>query len=510
MTILKAMFEKRASIENPSVPINEQTLDNLFNGVATAAGVQVNEDNAMSLSAVWACVRILSESVASLPLSVYTHKKGAKVKLDDHPVTRLLQKAPNKETTPYAFRETVQAHASTWGNGYAFITRNRMGQPLELMQLLPHATRALRTKDGSLIYETNIGGVIYRIVAADIVHIAGIGYDGLTGYSPIQKHKQAIGLGLAAETYGAKFFGGDAVVQGVLQLPGKLSDTTSLASSWKDAHGGLGNANNIAVLEQGAEYKKIGIPPNDAQFLETRKFQLTDIARIYRIPPHMIADLERATFSNIESQDIQFVKYSLMSHLIRWEQELTRKLLSENEQKKMYIKFNIDAFLRGDTKARYEAYQIGRNTGFLSINDIRRHEDMNEVAGGDEYQLVPVGTQTPNSEGAEDPDTEETPAEKKSSRLMLLQEKMIERLVTQETKALLRCKSGDWFEDPKNKLPQYIADSLGLPDDVVQRFMESGKNKWDEYSDIADFDDWHTQRTLELLETTNKYFAELS
>ena len=231
-------------------------------------------------------------------------------------------------------------------------------------------------------------------------HLRGLSNDGLDGYSPISLMRQAIGLSMAAEKFGAKFFGNDARPGGILLHPGQLGDEAAkrLTETWESRHGGLSGAHRVAVLEEGLSYKEIGIPPDDAQFLETRKFQVNEIARIYRIPPHMLADLERATFSNIEHQSIDFVTHTIRPWLVRWEQSIKQNLMVPADRDRYFAEFLVDGLLRGDTKSRYEAYAIGRQNGWFSADDIREMENLNPLPDGkgEEYliplNMIPAGS----------------------------------------------------------------------------------------------------------------------
>jgi len=222
----------------------------------------------------------------------------------------------------------------------------------------------------------------------EILHIPGLGFDGLIGYSPIAMAKNAIGMSLATEEYGASFFANGANPGGVLEHPGVIKDIQRVKDSWNSAYQGSGNAHRIAVLEEGMKFQAIGIPPEQAQFLETRKFQINEIARIFRIPPHMVGDLEKSSFSNIEQQSLEFVKYTLNPWVVRWEQSLQQSLLLPSEKNSIFIKFNVDGLLRGDYQSRMNGYAVGRQNGWLSANDIRELEDMNRIPaeeGGDQY-----------------------------------------------------------------------------------------------------------------------------
>ena len=356
----------------------------------TTSGKRVDERTAMTVTAVYACVRILSESIAGLPLHVYRYRPdGGKERDITHPLFRLLHDAPNSEMTSFVFRETLMAHLLLWGNAYAQIIRDGRGQVLALYPLLPSRMRVDRDDAGRIIYEYSKDGsppVLLR--REDVLHIPGLGFDGLVGYSPIAMARNAVGLALATEEYGSKFFANGANPGGVLEHPGVVKNPEQLRESWYGQFGGSGKAHKIAVLEEGLKFHAIGIPPEAAQFLQTRKFQTTEIARIFRIPPHLIGDLEKATFSNIEHQSLEFVKYSIGPWVVRWEQALMQALLLPGEKSGFFIRFNLDGLLRGDYKSRTEGYATGRQNGWLSANDIRELEDMNrlpEGQGGDEY-----------------------------------------------------------------------------------------------------------------------------
>ena len=366
----------------------------------TAAGKVVNERTAMQTTAVYACVRILAESIAGLPLHVYAYKGQGKERVPAHSLYFLLHDAPNPEMTSFVFRETLMTHLLLWGNAYAQILRDGMGRVIGLYPLLPDRMDVGRdSKTGDLYYlytrsaEENphfkAAGQI-RLRHEDVLHIPGLGFDGLVGYSPIAMAKNAVGIALATEEYGATFFQNGARPAGVLEHPGVLKDPSKLRESWQSIYGGTKNVGKIAVLEEGVKYQQIAIPPEEAQFLETRKFQIDEIARLYRVPPHMIGDLEKSSFNNIEQQSLEFVKYTLNPWVVRWEQALQKALLTDKERKDYFIRFNVDGLLRGDYKSRMEGYAVGRQNGWLSANDIRSLEDMNPIEadeGGDLYLI---------------------------------------------------------------------------------------------------------------------------
>nr|DAT87958.1 MAG TPA: Portal [Caudoviricetes sp.] len=365
----------------------------------TTSGKTVNERTALQTTAVYACVRILSETIASLPLHVYRYTEGGKAKDTEHVLYTLLHDEPNPDMTSFVFRETLMSHLLIWGNAYAQILRDRSGQVIGLYPLLPDQMSVHRSEKGKLYYVYNRyeednpnfqekGSIV--LSQEEVLHIPGLGFDGLIGYSPIALAKNAVGMTLACEEYGASFFSNGANPGGVLEHPGILKDPGKVRDSWNAVYQGTRNAHKVAVLEEGMSYKQIGIPPEEAQFLETRKFQINEIARLFRIPPHMVGDLEKSSFSNIEQQSLEFVKYTLDPWVVRFEQALKKSLLLPEEKKTHFIKFNVDGLLRGDYQSRMNGYAIGRQNGWLSTNDIRELEELNPISpeeGGDLYLI---------------------------------------------------------------------------------------------------------------------------
>lgn len=397
----------------------------------TTSGKPVNERTAMQTTAVYACVRILAEAVASLPLHVYEYQDdGGKKLVHDHPLYYLLHDEPNPEMTSFVFRETLMSHLLIWGNAYAQIIRDGAGRVLGLYPLLPDKMDVQRDDRGNIyyVYSRNsdenpmfkeYGDI--RMKAEDVLHIPGLGFDGLIGYSPIAMAKNAVGMTLACEEYGASFFANGANPGGVLEHPGVLKDPSKVRESWNSVYRGVNNAHKIAVLEEGMKYQQIGIPPEEAQFLETRKFQINEIARLYRIPPHMIGDLDKSSFSNIEQQSLEFVKYTLDPWVIRWEQSLQRSLLLPGEKGKYFIKLNVDGLLRGDYQSRMNGYAVGRQNGWFSANDIREMENMNPIPdeqGGNLYLINGAMTKLEDAGAFAKTDTgqQNTPAQENSGK----------------------------------------------------------------------------------------------
>ena len=403
MSIFSGLFNSRDKPKNQTAGSRYT-----FYKGGSSSGKTVTERSAMQMTAVYSCVRILSEAVAGLPLHFYRYTDdGGKEKAIDHPLYSLLHDEPNPEMTSFVFRETLMTHLLLWGNAYAQIIRNGKNEIIALYPLMPNKMDVSRDKSGQLYYtyvtqpeeaHTMKGTVVY-LTPSEVLHIPGLRFDGLVGYSPIAMAKNAIGMAIACEEYGAKFFANGAAPGGVLEHPGTIKDPQRVRESWQSTFGGSGNSNKVAVLEEEMKYTPIGISPEQAQFLETRKFQINEIARIFRVPPHMVGDLEKSSFSNIEQQSLEFVKYTLDPWIVRWEQSIRRALLTPEEKQKYFVKFNLEGLLRGDYQSRMNGYAIGRQNGWMSANDIRELENQDRIPaeeGGDLYlvngNMLPIKT----------------------------------------------------------------------------------------------------------------------
>jgi HK97 family phage portal protein len=394
LEIFTKLFKSRDKPKNVSVG----SAYRFFFGGSTA-GKNVTERSSMQMTAVYSCVRVLAEAVAGLPLHLYKYTdSGGKDKALEHPLYFLLHDEPNPEMTSFVFRETLMTHLLLWGNAYAQLIRNGRGEVVGIYPLMPNRVSVNRDDKGNIYYKYLRGledahlnkenEVI--LLHSEVLHIPGLGFDGLVGYSPIAMAKNAIGMAIACEEYGAKFFANGATPGGILEHPGVVKDPERVRASWNSAFGGSANANKVAVLEEGMKYTPISISPNEAQFLETRKFQINEIARIFRVPPHMVGDLEKSSFSNIEQQSLEFVKYTLEPWLIRWEQSLVRSLILPGDKGKYFIKFNVDGLLRGDYESRMNGYATARQNGWMSANDIRALENLDQISeedGGNLYLI---------------------------------------------------------------------------------------------------------------------------
>ena len=362
------------------------------------SGKNVNARTAIQVSAVYACVRVIAETVASLPFSVYEQDKNGSKKAIDHPLYHLLHDEPNSEMTSFVWREAMLTHLLLWGNSYCQILRAGRGNIIGIYPLLPDRMEVDRDDKGKLTYAySTTNGQTVKLRPEDVLHIPGLGFDGIMGYSPIAVERNAVGLSIAAEEFGSKFFGNGATPSGILTHPNTVKNPKALRESWMEAYGGSSNANRVAILEEGMTFTRISMPNNEAQFLETRKFQVEEICRIYRVPPHMIGDLEHATFSNIEHQSIDFAVHCIRPWLVRIEQAINRSLFTDKEKGRFYSQFNLDGLMRGSYKERMEGYAIGRQNGWLNANDIRDLENMNpipEEEGGNAYlvngNMIPI------------------------------------------------------------------------------------------------------------------------
>ena len=387
MELLKGLFKTR---DKPKNEYRWSGFPFLFG--RSISGKTVNEITALQISAVFACVKILAESVA--------RRDGEKkILATEHPLYYLLHDAPNEEMTAYSFKETLMFHLLTNGNAYSQIQMNQLGEVTGLYPLLSSRMAMKRDKTGAIIYSyrpttgenehmTEPSEIVFR--RQEILHIPALGIDGLKGYSPIAMAKNAIGVALACEEFGAKFFENGARPSGVLKHPGVLKDPKKLRESWKALYGGSENAGVTAVLEEGVEYEQLGVNQNDAQFLETRKFQIAEIARIFRVPLHMINELDKATFSNITQQSLEFIIYTLTPYLIRFEQAFNKALFTKKERGNYFVKFNVEGFLRGDYETRMRGYTQALQNGILSVNEVRSLEDLNALSSeeGGDYHLV--------------------------------------------------------------------------------------------------------------------------
>lgn len=363
---------------------------NLFNGVTstTISNESVNATSAMGLSAVYACVRVIAETISSLPLNLYERNGNDRVLDANNPLYFMMHSEPNQYMSKYVFMEAWIATLLLYGNAYALINRDGRGNPISLSMIHPDNV-SVESIDSW--YGFRIKGIEGNIDSSDILHIPDLTFDGIVGQSRISALKETIGLGLAAQRYGSQFFGSGAKISGVLSHPGKLGPDAlqSLMQSWSQAYQGNGPF-KTAILEENMQYKPISLPPDQAQFIQTQKLNVLDISRAFRVPPHKISDLERSTFSNIEHQSIEFVTDCIRPLCTKLEQEFNRKLLFENDKGRKYFEFNLNGLLRGDAKTRAEYYNKLFQIGAMSQNEIRSKENLNSVGPLGDKLYVPM------------------------------------------------------------------------------------------------------------------------
>lgn len=397
MGIVTRMRENRASPENPSTSLANPAswLVDLMSGGATKSGVRINNSNALQIAPVYAAIRVITDTFASLPLITYERvpngRRMDRRKAVEHHLYPLLKERSNPFMSAFTFRETMAGHLESWGNAFAEIERDGAGRVQHLWPLRPDSMRVLWTGSRKVYLYRLPDGQEIPFRADEIFHVPGFGFDGLVGYNPITLARESLALTKATEVFGASFFGNGSRVSGVLQTPKVMSDEAyqRLRQTWEEQHRGVGNHHRVAILEEGTQWQQIGIPPEDAQFLATRQFQVADVARWFRVPPHMIGDLSRSTNNNIEHQSLEFVVHTVGPRLKRWEQPMNWELVPEEERGSIYAEFNVDGLLRGDIKSQTEHWKAMIGVGVYSPNDVREMKNMNGYEGGDSY-FVPL------------------------------------------------------------------------------------------------------------------------
>lgn len=369
-------------------------------GFANHSGVSVNEESALRFITIYSCVRVLSEALASLPLVVYKSRpSGGADKGVDHPVFDLLYAEPNSEMNTSTWREQQMGNLVISGNSYSVITRNGRGQAIDVYpvpweQCWPYRDPA----DWAIKYRVNDRGKYEVFPSSEVFHIPGLGWDGILGYSPIRMAHESIGIGMAAAEFAARFYGQGMAAGGIVEHPTELSDPAykrfkeDIEENWS----GMKNAWKPIILEGGAKYSSISMPMKDAQFIETRKFSRDEICGLFRVPPHMIADLEKSTNNNIEQQSLEFVIYSLLPYVTKWENAINWKLFSQRDRKQgYYAKFNLSGLLRGDYLSRQQGLAVQRQNGIINANEWRDLEEMNPIDGPEGSAILVNGNMIP-------------------------------------------------------------------------------------------------------------------
>jgi HK97 family phage portal protein len=446
------------------------------------SGMRVSADSAMRLAAVYACVRILSETMASLPLVVYRPRKdGGKDRVTDHWLYQLLGKRPNRYQNPFEWREMLQGHLALRGNAFCQILANSRGVITELIPIHPDRVRMELLPSGDYRYRIrDQAGSEIVLPRGEVWHQRGLSSDGLIGLSPIDLSRESLGMALAAQDYGARFFSNDAKpTGGWIEFPGNFKDPEAkrvFRESYQAAQSGS-NRGKVLVLENGMKFHEVGVTNKDAQFLELRKFQITDIARLFRVPPHMIADLDRATFSNIEQQSLEFVMHTMTPWAERWEASIEADLLPDGDA--LEIEFDFANLMRGDAASRSAYYQSGIQNGWLTRNEARISENLNPIAGLDQ-PLRPLNmVEEGDAEDAEDAEIESqdsiTDASPEPDPQLSLR---LRKLVESNAQRLARriCKKGALGSNEIN----LIAQTFSLPLSAVQDWAQCAPSLEDE------------------------------
>jgi HK97 family phage portal protein len=401
-SLVTRVFGEKRSLEDPRTPLSqpEEWLFDAFGARKSSAGVRVTPDNALEVPAVWAATRMISSTLATLPLVTYARTPHGKDRAPLHPVYRLLHDRPNPEQSSFVFRETLAAWLLLYGNAYAEIERNGAGEPVALWPLHPMQVRTERLENGAKVYVVRVDGQDVPLAPENVLHVPGFSLDGHTGLIPIHLARNTIGLAKATEEFGSSFFSNGAAPSGLLSHPAKLGPDglTALRASWDSLHAGLSNAQRVAILEEGMTFTPMGLAPEHAQYLESRKFSVAEIARLFLIPPHMIGDLENGvSYASIEQQAIAYVTHCIEPWTRRIEQEINFKLFPADSPH--FAEFILEGLLRGDSAARSAWYTAMSNLGVYSINEIRERENLNRVDGGD-ARFVPMNMQQLGAEVA--------------------------------------------------------------------------------------------------------------
>lgn len=429
---LFARTETRAATTTTYLP---ETFGGGFSGGYNDSGVSVSESTALAASAVYSSCKILAEAVAQLPLHVFQRAEGGKDY--QHPVARLLAAEPNEYMTAATFREAMMLNLCLYGNAYAVIERDHAGVPMALYPLRSDCTKPIR-ENGQQFYQTRVGSTVITLSPDQVLHVLNFSLDGFVGISPIQQARQNIGLSIALERFAAKLFSNGGNVGGILKLP-KMNDDAMKAfvASWRNNYVGLENALKVAVLEENMSFTPTTIDPEKAQVKEARTHQVLEVARIFRIPPHMLGVMDKASYASLEISNMEFYQQAIQPIVNRFEQEANRKLLLEREKGLIEVRFNMDAMLRASTKERYDTYATAIINGVMTRAEARAKENLPFIAGSDvllqPLNLTPVGQQP-----APAPPTPATSPSTSPTAARALVEEAARRVLTKESKALTR------------------------------------------------------------------------
>lgn len=381
MSVFKNLFKRSAENQQFDKAVNQALLE-MFG--TTASSQYITEEFSLNISAVWACVQLLADSISTMPLHLFERTPQGRKLIDNHHAIEIIHR-PNEYISQLDLIYHLMVGVTLWGNGYARLHRDNASRITKISLLQPTDVTPILSPDDILFYRVKGENVNYE----DIIHLKGLSVDGIVGKSPIQVHRENLILTNNVQSYGSKFFTEGGNTAGVFEYPSALKEDAfkRLKMQLAEQFQGIKNAHTPLLLEGGMKYNRINIPLEDAQFLGTRKFQKNEIATIFKVPPHMIGDLERATFSNIEHQAQEFITYSLMPYLVKLETELNFKILLTSERNRFYFKFNIKGLLRSDSKTRSEYYKNLNLIGVYSPNEIRELEEMNGYEGGDSHYI---------------------------------------------------------------------------------------------------------------------------
>ncbi len=504
-----ALAESRSSLENPKIPISSKEIMAYFEGMPTSTGLTVNEDKVMGVAAILSVIRVLAEGIAALPLETYRRtENGGRERATDHPAYRMLKLRPNPFMSAMRYYELAMKHVVLRGRHYAEIQFDSSGYPVAFWPLSPTDTEPVYTERESLVYVTTIGNERVGLPDYRVLHISALG-DGIKGGGLLDYSRETAGYAAALDQYQGKFFANGAHTNGFLKHPATLTDSARerLKSAWKMAHGGLSNAHRTAVLEEGVEWVKTAVSPEEAQAIEARKLTRSEIAGLYRVSAHFINDLEHATFSNVEELNISHVVHAIRPWAVRFEQEMDYKLFAGEPQ--MYVKFNLDALLRGDRKSRSEALEIERRNGVLTANEWRELENRNPVASpyGDSFMLQ-VNNALVGADGRITPlSTSNLPRDRSVARkiAMAFLRDSLRRVASREKRAIEKhlksseaqamgeeaavrsyCMSADWIEEvlyPAIRAANSAGlslDARGYPDRSIEQYRNTKLDRWEE------------------------------